>query len=190
MAGAGRFGNAGLMIGTPPQRRQRSLEERFGAFADVVLKREGLIVDDPSRALLIGAISQAMTDASLKLARNAEGDYSPDENAKRFAPWPPPAASKASGLTLLGLFEKWVARDRTPSTVRRFRQIAASLDRFVGSKPAGEVMSGRRPLSRDFLRLCECLGCGHVFGLFCGINRPAGPDVSSATALRPITNSR
>ena len=53
-----------------------------------------------------------------------------------------------------------------------------------------KVMSGRRPLSRDFLRLCECLGCGHVFGLFCGMDRPAGPDVSSATALRPITNSR
>ena len=53
-----------------------------------------------------------------------------------------------------------------------------------------EVMSGRRPLSRDFLRLCECLGCGHVYGLFCRKDRPAGPDVSSAAALRPITNSR
>jgi transposase len=53
-----------------------------------------------------------------------------------------------------------------------------------------KVMSGRRPLSRDFLRLCECLGCGHVYGLFCRKDRPAGPDVSSAAALRPITNSR
>jgi hypothetical protein len=53
-----------------------------------------------------------------------------------------------------------------------------------------KTMSGRRPLSRDFLRLCECLGCGHVYGLFCRKDRPAGPDVSSAAALRPITNSR
>jgi hypothetical protein len=42
------------------------------------------------------------------------------------------------------------------------------------------VMSGRRPLSRVSLRLCEHLGCGHVFGLFTRDWRPAGPDGSSA----------
>jgi putative transposase len=64
-------------------------------------------------------------------------------------------------------------------------------DAHEGIKAAvAKVMSGRRPLSRDFLRLCECLGCGHVYGLFCRKDRPAGPDVSSAAALRPITNSR
>lgn len=139
MAEAGRFGTAPLMIGSPQQRRQGSLEERFGAFADSVLKREGMVVDSPSRTLLISAISQAMTDAALKLARNAEGDFSPDQNAKRFAPWPPPASAKSAGLTILAIFEKWAERGRTPSMVRRFRQIATSLDQFVRGKPAADI---------------------------------------------------
>ena len=39
----------------------------------------------------------------------------------------------------MAMFEKWAERGRTPSTVRRFRQVAASLDRFVKGKPAGDV---------------------------------------------------
>ena len=52
------------------------------------------------------------------------------------------------------------------------------------------VMSGRRPLSRVSLRLCERLGCGHVFGLFSRGLRPAGPDGSSAELFASITVSR
>jgi hypothetical protein len=139
MAEAGRFGNAPLMIGSPQQRRQWSLEERFGGLADVVLKREGLVIDAPGRTLLLSAISQAMTDAALKLAKNAAGDFAPDENAKRFAPWPPLATAKSDGLSFLAIFEKWAAGDRAPSTVRRFRQIATSFDRFLNGKAADEV---------------------------------------------------
>ena len=36
---------------------------------------------------------------------------------------------------------------------------------LIGSTVECTVMSGRRPLSRVSLRLCERLGCGHVFGL-------------------------
>ena len=52
------------------------------------------------------------------------------------------------------------------------------------------VVSGRRPLSRVSLRLCERLGCGHVFGLFSRGLRPAGPDGSSAELFASITVSR
>jgi len=40
------------------------------------------------------------------------------------------------------------------------------------------------------LRLCERLGCGHVFGLFTRGLRPAGPDGSSAWLFASITVSR
>src|SRR5262249_23290656 len=85
---------------------------------------------------------QAMTDAALKLARNAQGDFSPDDNAKRFAPWPPPATAqevKSGGPSILTIFEKWAERGRTPTTVRRFRQIATSLDQFVKGKAAADI---------------------------------------------------
>ncbi len=52
------------------------------------------------------------------------------------------------------------------------------------------VMSGRRPLSRASVKLCERLGCGHVFGLFTRGLRPAGPDDSSAWLFASITVSR
>src|SRR5208282_6501594 len=41
-------------------------------------------------------------------------------------------------------------------------------------------MSGRRPLSRVSLELCEHLGCGHVFGLFARGKDPL------ALMLRPL----
>ena len=44
-------------------------------------------------------------------------------------------------------------------------------------EPADAVMSGRRPLSRGFLKFSERLGCGHVFGLLVQERfAPAGPD--------------
>jgi hypothetical protein len=139
VAEAGRFDDGTVRIAADQaQRRQWSLEERFGGFADWVLKRRGLVVDAPSRALLLDAISQAATDAALKLARNAAGDFSPDHNAKRFPPaWEVLAKAKPAGLSVLELFDKWAAgENRVPASVRRFRQAAASLDKFVGGKPA------------------------------------------------------
>ena len=140
LADAGRFG-VGLQIrkqGTP---LQWSLEERFGDFADTVLKRHGLIVDVPSRALLLEAISQAATDAALKLAHNATGDFSPDDNANRYPPaWEDLAKSKSAGLSVLELFDQWaVAENRVPASVRRKRQAAVSLDKFVNGKKAAAV---------------------------------------------------
>jgi hypothetical protein len=38
-------------------------------------------------------------------------------------------------------------------------------------------MSGRRPLIKGYFRFCTSLGCGHVFGLLRGNEKPAGPDV-------------
>jgi integrase len=142
MAEAGRFGDAGLMIGSPQELRRWSLEERFGAFADAVLMREGLIVEAQSRALLIDEISRAMTDAALKLAKNAGGDYRPDENAERFATKPAPAAPKAPAQTvsLPALFDRWAAETKPrEKTVYAWRRVIAQLATHLGHDDTAKV---------------------------------------------------
>lgn len=83
-AEAGLFGRAKLMIGPDELLRMKSLEERFGNFADAALAQKGLVVDADSRVRLIDQIGRAMREAAeLNFAR-AAGDYSPDANVDRF----------------------------------------------------------------------------------------------------------
>jgi hypothetical protein len=60
------------------------MEQRFGPLADAALAREGIVTDDDSRWKLIEALARDLTEAAKKLARNANGDYSPDTYADRF----------------------------------------------------------------------------------------------------------
>ncbi|TCK30762.1 hypothetical protein EV667_0862 [Ancylobacter aquaticus] len=81
-----------LRIETKEERRLRALEQRFGVVADQVLARNGLVVDEKSRAELLFQVGLAYNQATVRLSNNAGGDYSPDPKADRFgAPYAPTA---------------------------------------------------------------------------------------------------
>ena len=63
--------------------------------------------------------------------------------------------------------------------------------------PRGKGMSGRRPVVKGWLRLCERFGCGHVFGLLARVtnvphdvgylNPRLYREIGPAKVLRTIT---
>jgi hypothetical protein len=118
---------ASLMIGKEAA-RTRSMEEVFGPLADGLLAREGLVVDDSSRKVLINAVAFAMDAAARKLERNAEFDYAPDPAALGFPTWEPPqpkSEPKKSGpaLSVSDLWERWKsyhANKKAPTTIERY----------------------------------------------------------------------
>ncbi len=71
------------------------LERWYGTTADRLLLEHGLMADAESRARLLDELHRAFTMAADLLKTRAEGDYSPDPNAKRF-PDPETVKGKAS----------------------------------------------------------------------------------------------
>src|SRR3569833_3679520 len=91
------------------EKRKLSMEARCGGIADATLRHEAIITDAESRWKLIEALARDMTEAAEKLARNADGDYSPDIYANRF-----PAAGEIrgdapTGKKLTELMDAWYA---------------------------------------------------------------------------------
>jgi hypothetical protein len=83
-----RGGEPSLLIGE--EARQRDAMERLhGKMADHYLSKRGVLTDAEGRWKFIKALSDALEDAFLKLARNAEGDYSPDPAAEKRPKWTP-----------------------------------------------------------------------------------------------------
>ncbi len=104
------------------------MEQRFGGFADGLLTREGIVTDDDSRWKLIEALARDLTEGAKKLARNADGDYSPDNYVTRF---PSPTETKPSaqaGRTLTGLADAWhsdaLSRGMRPRDAKRWKAVA------------------------------------------------------------------
>lgn len=64
--------------------RNTALEQRYGRIVDAVLAKHTLVVDAPTRIKIIREAAKIAPEASAKLARNADGDYSPDQYAVRF----------------------------------------------------------------------------------------------------------
>ena len=56
------------------ERREYSMEQRFGPLADAALTREGIVTDDGSRWKLIETWPAISQQAAKKLAKNADGD--------------------------------------------------------------------------------------------------------------------
>jgi site-specific recombinase XerD len=108
----GKFGTGPLRIGKEAQRRA-SIEDRFGEMVDAFLAKRGLHVDDDSRWRLLDRASTDLAEAAKKLARNADGDYSPDDYAKRFPAFEHPR-SDAPSHSLTELVTAWrnAAQDR------------------------------------------------------------------------------
>jgi integrase len=122
-----------------------SLEARFGAFVDVVLRKKGLVIDDASRAILLRESGVALTDAAKKLKRNAEGDYRPDTEASRFPAWEPAGSSnRPSGGTLTGLVDDWWKEQQRedgakPSTHESYSGTMRKFVAFLGHDDASRV---------------------------------------------------
>ncbi|MEH2529937.1 integrase [Bradyrhizobium sp. AZCC 1588] len=103
-------------------RRDVDMENRFGAIVDATLTREAVFTDEDSRWQVIEAVARDLTKGVEKLARNADGDYSPDTYVNRF---PPPTAlhggSVQTGKSLTGLVDAW----HTAALARGVRQRSA-----------------------------------------------------------------
>jgi integrase len=144
----GRLGRAALMIGRR-NAKAHSMEERFGPFADLVVAREGLVIDADSRMLLIKAVAHALDSAARKLERNAEFDYSPDPVASSFPAWVPPQAETSTtgstkGITVAELWNRWSAYHadkKAPTTIERYAPSLASLASFTKGMAARAVTS-------------------------------------------------
>ncbi|MFD2183711.1 DUF6538 domain-containing protein [Rhodoplanes azumiensis] len=117
-------------------RREFSLESRFGKMVDAVLLREGIVTDDTSRWRLIEALSRDLTEAAEKLARNADGDYAPDAYATRFPTWEGPDAKPDAGRSISALVEAWqvaaVARGVRPRTAKRWQAAVLRFTKALG----------------------------------------------------------
>ena len=125
-------------------RRTASMELRFGAMVDVLLAREGLVIDATSRERLLRAVVEAMDDAARRLKRNASGDYSPDAAAARFPQWEPPAeaAPATAPSTVNDLLDRWLtyqADKMAANTLKRYGASIRALSEFLGRKDIREV---------------------------------------------------
>ena len=117
-----------------------AISNLFGPEADELCRVRHIEVDAPTRLRLIREIAQAYRLLDRKLIRNAEGDYSPDENASRFPPFvpppvkaaaPPSRSSRGGGVGMQRLFDRWRevhGPSLAASTLRRYGPAVTSLD--------------------------------------------------------------
>ncbi len=143
-ARARKYGRGPLLIGAEAQRKA-SMEEQFGPLVDAVLVKECLLTDDQSRLRLLEEVALALDRAALKLQRNAEGDYSPDDVASRYPAWQNPASKTkpARKLGLMDLFERWATHpeqsQQAQRTVNRYRGVFDSFDKFTKHADANVI---------------------------------------------------
>ena len=144
---AGDGGMAFAMIGEKARRRE-ALNSRFGSFADVLLQRHGLEVDDASRQLLIEEVAKAMAQVSKQLGRQANSDFRRDPDADRFPTMPSPAApepgpERPQSVPFERLIEgKWreaEAGGGSKRTLSAWRSSFKHLATFLGHDDASRV---------------------------------------------------
>ncbi len=123
-----------------------AVADLFGWEADALCRQRHIEIDPLTRMRLIREIARAYRLLDRKLFRNADGDYSPDENGSRFPPFvpltvtataPPPAPPRGGSIGVRKLFELWrEARSASvaASTMRRYGPSIDSLDAFSKGK--------------------------------------------------------
>ncbi|MCA0320276.1 MAG: site-specific integrase [Proteobacteria bacterium] len=103
-----------------------TLERMFGRMADAFLSREGLILTEESRAVLLLEVARAMQEQAEQAAREAGGDYRPDVNALRFPEWTAPTKdtpTTTGGVTYASLFADYLRLvEVRPKTEREYRK--------------------------------------------------------------------
>jgi integrase len=139
LAQDGQYG-LGAKIGishSEADRRKLSMEARFGGTADAILRHEAIVTDAESRWKLIEALARDLTEVAEKLARNADGDFSPDTYANRF-----PARVEIrdgigqTGKNLTELADAWhdgaIARGVRPRDAKRWKAVVLRFKDWLG----------------------------------------------------------
>ena len=112
---------------------------------DALLASHNIIPDQASRRRLIERVHIALDQAAAKLQRNADGDFSPDDNVKRFPPLQPTETHRAlvSEKRILDIFKGWereaLATNRTEKTVSEYRATLERLIKFLSHDDAARV---------------------------------------------------
>ena len=120
------------------------MENSFGAIVDATLTHEAVFTDKDSRWQVIEAVARDLTEGVKKLARNADGDFSPDTYVNRF---PPPTALHGSvqqtGKSLTGLADAWLtaslARGTRKRTAKRWKPIVLRFKDWLGHDDLGRI---------------------------------------------------
>lgn len=127
-----------------------SLEKRFGPMVDAFLKARGIFTVEESRQKIIERFSTEASEAAKKLARNADGDYSPDTYAIKFPPFEQATDKGASSKSLTALAEAWHTAALDRGVIRRdagrFKKRFEALIKFLGHDDV------RRVTKRDIIR--------------------------------------
>jgi integrase len=112
------------------------MEARFGGIADATLRHEAIITDAESRWKLIEALARDLTEVAEKLARNADGDYSPDRYASRFPIAGETIANVQAGRKLTELMDAWYAasgpRGTRQRTAKRWKSVMTRFIEWLG----------------------------------------------------------
>lgn len=144
-AGRGAYG-AGAQLGIfrdDEERRAYSLEARFGRIVDELLRTKNVITTNKCRRQLIEMLSRDLTAAAEKLARNAEGDYTPDDYAKRFPAFIRDTDGNKPTQSLTGLAAAWynaaLANGIRKKTAKTYRAIVQRFAAFLGHDDAHKV---------------------------------------------------
>ncbi|MBS9478996.1 site-specific integrase [Ancylobacter radicis] len=112
------------------------------------LLREGLTVDESTRARLMVEADKAFLQSTRQLKRNAQGDYRPDPEESRFPEWVPPsapeqAAAATPATPIMELFEGYLrelrASGKGNETERRWTPVLRAFIAFVEHDDASRV---------------------------------------------------
>jgi integrase len=123
------------------------LESRFGEITNWILVHNDLEVDEQTRKALLVEVYKAAQYAGWRLKRNAEGDYRPDDNEKRFPPF-----EKRPHLTLTELFERWKSEVRPAiSTTITWRVALKSLTNYLGHESMRQITNADVIGWKDYL---------------------------------------
>jgi integrase len=118
------------------ERRAADMERRFGAIVNAKLTHEGLITDEDSRWRVIETVARDLTVGVRKLARNANGDYTPDTYVNRFAPPTALHVGVQTGKSLTGLTDAWhtasLARGIRRRTAKRWKPVVLRFKEWLG----------------------------------------------------------
>lgn len=136
--------------------REANLERRYGVVADAVLAYRKRSTDAQSRKLLLREIAKGSVNLAGKLARNADGDYSPDAYTARFPEWTGDAQSAqypgATSLSLDSLLSRWAADgEKSRRSLSAFRGVVKAFKQHSGHGDVGRVTKADVRAWRDAL---------------------------------------
>ncbi|EAQ47714.1 Hypothetical Cytosolic Protein [Roseobacter sp. MED193] len=136
----------------PPN--SKGLEARFGGFADVVLRRHGLIVDAATRVRLLPLIASAMSEAAEVNLSKSQGDYSDSGDTAKYPAFGPKQTAtderqrdEKKPLTFGRIIDeeerrRSLGRDGKPippTTIRKYRLASKEFADFRGGDNARTV---------------------------------------------------